>query len=115
MLHTIPLTRHMRVRALRGGGGDDACLSLFAPLSPNANIHGTGFAGSLYAAAVLAGWGWVELHARRCAGAPLANAAVVVRSASIRYKAPVAADFVARAEPPTPEVLARCAAHDSIA
>ena len=63
-----------------------------APLEPNINIHGTGFAGSLYSIAVLTGWALAthvmqELHI---------NAELVVAKAEIRYRAPVTAALVCR-------------------
>ncbi len=114
---TIPLTQHMRVRVLPGSAHEtDACaadaqpLLLAAPLGPNVNIHGSAFAGALYSAAVLAGWGWLELHARRAAAGAgayaLREATIVVRSSAMQFRAPVDADFMARAEPPSADELA---------
>jgi thioesterase domain-containing protein len=105
---TIPLTRHMAVRVLGGGERDAQPLLLGAPLPPNANIHGSAFAGSLHSVAVLAGWGWLALHARRTGGA-LGDATVVVRATQMAYRAPVTSAFVAHAEPPSAAELARCA------
>jgi hypothetical protein len=31
-------------------------IQVSAPLEPNINVHGTGFAGSIYSAAILTGW-----------------------------------------------------------
>jgi thioesterase domain-containing protein len=111
---TIPVTRAMRVRvppcAEQPGEEEEKDarpLCVAAPLHENRNIHGTAFAGSLHAAAVLAGWGWLELHARR-GGGRLGEANVVVRATHMRYLAPVTADFVATAQPPTPQELATC-------
>ncbi|MEM7564160.1 MAG: YiiD C-terminal domain-containing protein [Pseudomonadota bacterium] len=58
-----------------------------APLEPNINIHGTGFAGSIYSTAILTGWALVthvmeELEI---------EAELVVGKAEIRYRAPVTA------------------------
>ena len=41
-----------------------------APLTPNRNLHGTAFAGSLFAVCVLTGWGaaWRALKARSAEG-----------------------------------------------
>lgn len=123
---TIPITNHMGVRVLAGGDEDDDSgeasvgarggrlprdrdlepLVLAAPWALNRNIHGTVFAGSLQAVAVLAGWGWVEMHARRIGGS-LGEAGVVVRRVEMSFKRPVTGDFVARAEPPTAEALHR--------
>ena len=36
-----------------------------APLAPNVNVHGTGFAGSIYSIAVLAGWALCRSEERR--------------------------------------------------
>ena len=56
-----------------------------APLEPNINIHGTGFAGSIYSLAVLTGWALCthiidELEL---------DAELVVGRAEIAYRAPV--------------------------
>lgn len=60
-------------------------IQVSAPLEPNVNIHGTGFAGSIYSVAVLTGWALCthiinELEL---------DAELVVGSAEIRYRAPV--------------------------
>ena len=60
-----------------------------APLSPNINIHGTGFAGSIYSVAVLTGWALCthiidELEL---------DAELVVGRAEIAYRAPVKGDL----------------------
>ena len=60
-----------------------------APLAPNINIHGTGFAGSIYSLAVLTGWALCthiidELEL---------DAELVVGRAEIAYRAPVRADL----------------------
>ena len=56
-----------------------------APLEPNVNIHGTGFAGSLYSLAVLAGWALCKHLIETLE----LDAELVVGSAEIRYRAPV--------------------------
>jgi thioesterase domain-containing protein len=56
-----------------------------APLSPNINIHGTGFAGSLYSIAVLTGWA-LCMHIIDESGI---DAELVVARAEIAYRAPV--------------------------
>lgn len=56
-----------------------------APLEPNVNIHGTGFAGSLYSLAVLSGWA-LCMHLIDVLGL---DAELVVGKAEIRYRAPV--------------------------
>ena len=61
-----------------------------APLGPNINIHGTGFAGSLYALGILTAWGLCD-HILAQAAAP---AELVVAEAEIKYHAPVCGDIV---------------------
>jgi len=60
-----------------------------APLSPNINIHGTGFAGSLYSIAVLTGWALCT-HIIAESGI---DAELVVARAEIAYRAPVVSDI----------------------
>jgi len=81
----IPIAAHMdfRVRELTAdsitvvGGGDQ-----------NINVHGTAFAGSLYAVCTLALWGLVSSRLP-------AGAALVLQEAGIRYRRPVVGDIVA--------------------
>ena len=96
---TIPLSHTMGVRCDAFPAHDTAPLLLRAPLAANRNVHGTAFAGAIYAAAVLAGWAWAEAAASRRGGA-LARATVVVKAASIRYRAPLVDAFVCVALPP---------------
>ena len=63
-----------------------------APLSPNVNIHGTGFAGSIYSLAVLTGWALVT-HIIDTQGI---DADLVVGKAEIRYLKPVDGDIECR-------------------
>jgi thioesterase domain-containing protein len=56
-----------------------------APLEPNINIHGTGFAGSIYSLGVLTGWALCT-HIMQELGI---EAELVVARAEIRYRAPV--------------------------
>jgi thioesterase domain-containing protein len=62
-----------------------------AELAPNVNVHGTAFAGSLYAIAALCGWGmtWLQLKVRDM------DASIVIAQADIRYTAPVQQAIVA--------------------
>jgi thioesterase domain-containing protein len=64
-----------------------------APLSPNINIHGTGFAGSIYSLAVLTGWALCT-HIIDELGL---DAELVVAHAEIAYRAPVKGDLDCRA------------------
>ena len=68
-----------------------------APLESNVNDKGTGFAGSLFSVAALAGWALVM---RWCATESV-EAEVVLQSSTARFLAPARADFRALAhEPP---------------
>ena len=58
LLHReIPISAFMQVRVEHLDGES---IRLTAPFEPNRNIHGTGFAGSLYTLCVLTGWGLVS-------------------------------------------------------
>jgi thioesterase domain-containing protein len=72
-------------------------VTISAPLASNLNDKGTGFAGSLFSVAALAGW---VLVTRWCA-AESVEAEVLLQSSTARFLAPVRADFRALAhEPP---------------
>ena len=85
----IPLSQAMGYRITTLA---DTQITVEAPLGPNVNIHGTGFAGSLYALGILTAWG---LCAHIIARAGL-EAELVVSEANIRYRAPVKGDIVCR-------------------
>ncbi len=65
-----------------------------APLAPNINVHGTGFAGSIYSIAVLSGWALcthiMDVHGM--------VGDLVVAGAEIKYRAPVNGEIVCRCE-----------------
>lgn len=82
----IPLSRAMAYRITRL---TDRAISVQAPLEPNINVHGSGFAGSLYALGILSAW---ALCAHLIARAGL-QAELVVAEATIRYLAPVRTDI----------------------
>jgi len=63
----------------------DQSITVVAPLTPNINVHGTGFAGSLYSLAALSAWS-LTTHLVNQAGL---NADVVMARAEIRYRRPV--------------------------
>ena len=64
-----------------------------APLAPNVNIHGTGFAGSIYSIALLAGWG-LSTHIMDQLGM---DGELVIRRSEIKYRAPVTGPIECRA------------------
>ncbi len=82
----IPITRPMAIRVERA---TDHQLVIRAPLPPNHNDKGTGFAGSLYSAMVLAGWCFVSARLRREG----IDAQVAVTAADIQYLHPVVDGF----------------------
>ena len=45
-------------------------IEVVAPLPPNVNIHGTGFAGSIYSVAVLTGWALCTISWKRLRSTP---------------------------------------------
>ena len=79
---TIPLSAAMGYEIVEL---DEARIVVEAPLQPNINIHGTGFAGSLYSLGVLSAWALCN-HVIDDAGL---DAELVVADAAIRYRAPV--------------------------
>ena len=64
-------------------------IQVTAPLEPNINIHGTGFAGSIYSLGVLTGWALCT-HIMAELGI---EAELVVARAEIRYRKPVSGDL----------------------
>lgn len=85
---TIPLTRAL---AIKVESFDGETLTVAAALAPNINLHGTAFAGSLYAISALCGWSMVHLQLamRELHGS------IVLAEGHIRYLKPVAEDIVA--------------------
>lgn len=85
----IPITAAMGVE-IAAFEADELCVS--ASLAANVNVHGTAFAGSLYAVCALTGWGliWLKLKARGLA------AEIVLAEAGIRYRRAVRDDIVCR-------------------
>jgi thioesterase domain-containing protein len=67
-------------------------IQVTAPLQPNINVHGTGFAGSIYSLAILTGWALcthiLDEHSE--------DADLVVGKAEITYRAPVENDLDCR-------------------
>ena len=78
----IPITNALGVRI---ESFDGARLSLRADFEANINLHGTAFAGSLYAINALCGWSMLHLQ---LALADL-KGSIVLAEGNIRYTAPV--------------------------
>jgi thioesterase domain-containing protein len=82
------------------GNYTDSELVLNVPIEPNLNDKGTCFAGSMYSAAVLAGWGMATAKLIQ----ENLQTPVVIVSSSTRYLAPVTRPFASRCRAPSPEV-----------
>lgn len=80
--NAIPVSEAMQFSIAELSSGS---ILVQAPLAPNVNIHGTGFAGSIYSIAVLAGWG-LSTHIMDLLSM---DGELVVSEAEIRYRVPV--------------------------
>ena len=85
----IPLSQAMQMQI---ADFDGQVLTTEASLAPNVNVHGTAFAGSLYAMQALTGWGMMHLQLKLRA----LNASIVIASGQIKYTKPVAQDIYVR-------------------
>lgn len=94
----IPLTRAIGIEVVRYSGSS---LVLRAPLAPNVNHEQTVFGGSLYAVAVLAGWGLTVLVLED----QQLDGHIVIQHSDIAYLHPVESDFEACSTLPDPEEL----------
>lgn len=83
----IPLSKAMDMQIVSFA---DNVLTCRAGLGPNVNVHGTAFAGSLYAVQALTGWGMVHLQLQLNE----LDASIVIANGSIDYATPVAEDIV---------------------
>jgi thioesterase domain-containing protein len=88
--NAIPVSEAMQFSITELSSGS---ILVQAPLAPNVNIHGTGFAGSIYSIAVLAGWG-LSTHIMGVLGM---DGDLVVSKAEIRYRVPVTGMIECRA------------------
>jgi thioesterase domain-containing protein len=81
---------------------DGRTLTVRAPLTPNRNVHGTAFAGSLFSVCVLTGWGatWLKLREAGLMGM------IVVAKSTIDYHKAVTGDLVCRTTPAEDAVAA---------
>lgn len=73
---------------------DSRSIRVRAPLQPNVNVHGTGFAGSIYSIAVLAGWALCThiMDLNQMVGD------LVVADAEIKYRSPITGDIRCQGE-----------------
>lgn len=95
---TIPLSKALQFQIVELSS---ASIKTFAPLQPNLNLHGTGFAGSQYSLAMLTAW---SLLTHILAINDL-DADVVAADASIRYRSPLTNDIVCKSSVDTAEVI----------
>lgn len=102
----IPLSQAL---GLKLEAYDGRQLMVSAPLAPNRNHQNTAFGGSLYAVAVTAAWGLVELLLQDAA----LEGKVVVQTGEMTYLEPVDDDFFALCELPDDSFLERF--HKSLA
>lgn len=85
----FPLSKAMDMRVQ---SFTDHVITTHTRLAPNTNIHGTAFAGSLYAIEALTAWGLLYLE---LAQANL-TASIIHASGNIDFAKPVTEDIVAR-------------------
>jgi len=88
LLREIPLTRAMGLTVEEYSG---RAITLRAPLASNDNHQASAFGGSLYSAAVLAGWGLLFLKLREHG----LRGSIVIQESRIRYLRPVTGDILA--------------------
>lgn len=93
--HDIPLTQAMDLQVLHWQNRE---LQLLLPLQGNSNHTQSMFGGSLYSAAVLAGWGWLRLRQQE---AGLEEGHIVIQEGNIEYPLPVISDAHVICPPPT--------------
>ena len=84
----IPLSAQMDFRVIQL---TPTSIQVSGAAEPNINVHGTAFAGSLYAVCTLAAWGLVTSRLPD-------NASLVMAEADIRYRRPVKGDILADCE-----------------
>jgi thioesterase domain-containing protein len=82
----IPLSKAMEMRIV---DFVDDTLTCCADLAPNVNVHGTAFAGSLYAVQALTGWGMMHLQLQLHD----LDASIVIANGQIDYVKPVAEEI----------------------
>ncbi len=88
---SIPLSEAMQFTIIELNPG---AILVQAPLEPNVNIHGTGFAGSIYSLAVLTGWA-LSTHIMTLNHM---QGELVVARAEIKYRYPISGAIRCRAE-----------------
>lgn len=87
----IPLSKAMDMHIVSFANDTLTCR---ASLAPNVNVHGTAFAGSLYAIQALTGWGMMYLQLQLHE----LDASIVIANGNIDYTKPVAEHIVVRCQ-----------------
>ena len=100
----IPISAAIGVTVIRA---DEQRVALRAPLAPNINHRSTVFGGSAISVAILAAWTLVHLWTLRLER--LGRYRLVIRRSAMDYLAPIAGDFIATCDAPTPEAFDRFA------
>ena len=95
----IPLTEAMQVDQLNFDGCN---LSISAPLIPNINDKGTGFAGATSGLLTLSGWALITLWLKSRG----IEAEVMIAKSELIYVAPIKERFTAQVNLPESEVMA---------
>lgn len=88
----IPLAQAAGIQL---GVDEHDALTAYAPFSANSNPHGTAFGGSLYVAALVAGYAQTV----QLVGEADLDATVVIRQAQADYRRPFHDNIIARADP----------------
>jgi len=97
----IPLTSAMAIEVC---AWQNQRLQLQLPLPENRNHQESMFGGSLYCAAVLAGWGWLHLRLREDG---INTTHIVVQAGQIDYPLPILADAIVICDAPDEVVWTR--------
>lgn len=93
--HILETQVPARALGIRVASVDDVSLALSAPLAQNRNVHGTAFAGSLYAVGVLSAY-YLGRHWMESEGLLDGSFELVARGGQIDYKRPIKSTIVAR-------------------
>ncbi|MEM7077298.1 MAG: YiiD C-terminal domain-containing protein [Pseudomonadota bacterium] len=88
----FPITGTMGTQATQHTGAPDWSLTTLTPLAPNTNIHGSAFAGTLYAVEALTAWGLVYLALEEAGIA----ASIIHAEGQIKFAQPVRSDIEVR-------------------
>ncbi len=83
----IPLSKNMELSIVSFANNQ---LITRASLAPNVNVHGTAFAGSLYAVQALTGWGMMHLQTQMLG----VDASILIANGNIDYSLPVKQDII---------------------